>query len=142
MEENNLVITGADKSNLLETARWGKFLGIVGFIMSGLVLLIAIFMIVGLSSMDGSFNPGWESGIGFLYFPVALLYIFPSLYLYRFSVRLNQGIKSMDQESCSSAYLNLKKLFVFMGVMTIIVLALYALAILFVIMGGVMGGML
>ena len=32
MEENEIVLTRINKSNLPETARWGKFPGIVGFV--------------------------------------------------------------------------------------------------------------
>ena len=139
MEENQLKLTDTDQANLLETAKWGKFLGIVGFIMSGFIVLAGLAMFGG---AFGGVYPGLGGGVGIVYVLMSLLYIFPSLYLFRFSTQVKQGILSNDQDQCSEAYTNLKRLFVFMGIMTIVVLSLYALAILFMIMGGVMGGML
>ena len=142
MEETNLVLTGSDKTNLLEAVKWGKFLAIIGLIMSGMVVLFGLFMIGGAGGAFDEVYPGIGGGVGFIYILFSLLYIFPSLYLLRFSTQLKRGITSSDQESCSDAYNNLRRLFLFMGVLTIVVLALYALIILFAIMGSVMGGML
>ncbi|MEO9871918.1 DUF5362 family protein [Ekhidna sp.] len=137
MEENELKLTGKDKDNFLETAKWGKFLAIVGFILSGLMI------VAGLSMMTGSFAdiPVQFGAFGFIYILLSLLYVFPSLYLFRFSTQIKQGINEKNQELCSEAYNNLRRLFLFMGVMTIVVLSFYALALLFALMGGFMGGM-
>lgn len=139
MEESELKLTGPDKKNFLETAKWGKFLSIVGFIMSGIIVL------GGLTFAGGAFGdlyPGIGGGVGIFYVLIALLYIFPSLYLYRFSSQITSGIKDDDQQLCSEAYNNLRRLFLFMGVLMIITLSLYVLIILFAVMGGLMGGML
>ncbi len=139
MEESDLKLSKADRSNLLETAKWGKFLGIVGFVMSGFIVL------GGITMFGGAFNtvyPGLGSGIGFIYILASLLYIFPSLYTYKFSTKIKFGLQKDDPEACSEGYNNLRKLFVFMGIMTIIVLSLYALMIVFMLMGGMMGSML
>ncbi|WP_370089434.1 DUF5362 family protein [Ekhidna sp.] len=139
MEENQLKLTSADQANFLETARWGKFLSIVGFVMSGFIVLAGLAMFGG---AFGGVYPGLGGSVGIVYILFSLLYIFPSLYLFRFSTQVRNGIKANDQSECSEAYANMKRLFVFMGILTIVVLSLYALAILFMIMGGVMGGML
>jgi hypothetical protein len=145
MEENELKLTTADKTNLLETTKWGKFLAIVGLIMSAMIVLLGLFMIGGVGGAFDEVYPGIGGsigGVGFIYILFSLLYILPSLYLLRFSNKLKRGITLNDQESCSQAFTSLKRLFLFMGVLTIVVLSLYGLAILFMIMGGVMGGML
>lgn len=131
-----------DKNNLLETARWGKFLGIIGFIFSGLIVLGALTFMSGMGFATDEIYPSIGGGIGFLYLLMSLVYILPSLYVYRFSVRMQDGIRNKKPDQCSSAYSNLKKLFVFMGVLIIIVLGLYAFIILGVLAGGAMGGML
>ncbi|WP_421764554.1 DUF5362 family protein [Ekhidna sp.] len=139
MEESDLKLTGSDKTNFLETAKWGKFLSIVGFIMSGFIVL------GGLTFAGGAFSdlyPGLGGGIGVFYVLFALIYVFPSLYLYRFSTQIKSGIHNDDQQLCSEAYNNLRRLFLFMGVLMIVTLSLYVLIILFALMGGLMGGML
>ncbi|MEO9483730.1 MAG: DUF5362 family protein [Ekhidna sp.] len=139
-EVNELVLTKADKNNFLETAKWGKFLAIVGFVMSGLMIL-AGFFIMGAGSMidEMPFEPG---AFGIIYILISLIYIFPSLYLFRFSSQMQRSIREQSQHQCSEAYNNLRRLFVFMGVFTIIMLSIYALAILFGVLGGMMWGML
>ncbi len=144
MEENDLVLTQADKNNFLETARWGKFLGIVGFIMSGFIVIGGLSFITG-AFVGADFDDMYAEiggAMGFFYILIALLYIFPSLYVYRFSTQIQDGIKTNEPSKCTEAYNNLRKLFLFMGVMTIIALGLYVLAIIFMVMGGLMGGML
>lgn len=139
MEENELVLTKTDRSNFLETAKWGKFLGIVGFVMSGFIIIAGLTMFGG---AFGGIYPGLGGGVGFVYVLMSLLYIFPSLYLYRFSTKIKLGLQQNDAETCSDAYNNLRKLFLFLGVTTIVVLSIYVLALFFIVMGGMMGGML
>lgn len=139
MEEKELSLTVNDKNNLLETAKWGKFLGIVGFVMSGLIILLGVVMFGG--AFDEVY-PGFGSGIGVFYILISLLYIFPSLYLFRFSTQMKEGIASGDQDRCSEAFNYLRRLFLFMGILTIVALALYAFVFLGIFLGGAMGGML
>ena len=40
---NELTVDAAAQNHLKETAMWAKFLGIAGFVMSAIILLIAIF---------------------------------------------------------------------------------------------------
>ncbi|WP_436515470.1 hypothetical protein [Ekhidna sp. To15] len=140
MEENELVLSKSDQKNFLETAKWGKFLSIVGFVMSGFMILAGLVM-MGSGSLYNElpFAPG---AFGLIYILISLIYIFPSLYLLRFSNQVQRGIREQNQVQCSEAYNNLRRLFLFMGVFTIIMLSLYILIILFALMGGLMGGML
>ncbi len=140
MEENQLILTKADQNNFLDTAKWGKFLAIMGFIASGFMILAGL-AVMGTGSLynEMPFAPG---AFGLFYILFSLVYIFPSIYLLRFSNQVQNGIREQNQQQCSEAYNNLRRLFLFMGVFTIIVLSLYVLIILFALMGGLMGGML
>ncbi|MEP1032912.1 DUF5362 family protein [Ekhidna sp.] len=140
MEEQELVLSKADQNNFLETAKWGKFLSIVGFVFSGF-MIIAGFVMMGIGGFYEEI-PMAPAGVGIIYILFSLIYIFPSVYLFRFSVQVQRGIREQNKKQCSEAYSNLRRLFLFMGVFTIIMLSLYALVILFAIMGGMMGGML
>ena len=142
--DNELKLNKEDQNNLIQTAKWAKFLGIVGFVMSGLIVLFGLSIMGGflLGNEFGNIYGGMGSAMGFFYILFSLIYIFPSYYVFRFGTQISSGLRSGNQAQCSEAYSNLKKLFVFMGVMTVIVLSLYALAILFAVMGGLMGGML
>lgn len=60
----------------------------------------------------------------------SLLYFFPCLYLYRFSAQAKIAVEAEDQESLTSSMQNLKSMFKFMGILTIILISLYILGLL------------
>jgi Family of unknown function (DUF5362) len=154
MEENNpsslfeLVIDHESSSFLNETARWGKFLSIVGFVTCGL-LAVASFFIGSIMSRSalasysadgaGAYGAGFAAGITAVYLAIAVLYFFPCLYLYRFSVRLKAALNGNDQVQLNQALKNQKSLFKFIGILTIIVLAFYALALIVIVIGSLFG---
>jgi hypothetical protein len=125
------VINEEIKSYLLETAKWGKFMAIVGYVGMGLMVLLAIVTMVGLSSISSIAGTGFPLGMmGFVYIVFAVLYYFPVTFLYRFSVQMKEGINSGEESSVISGFQNLKSLFKFMGIMLIVILSIYALVLL------------
>lgn len=60
-----------------------------------------------------------------IYVMIAVIYIFPVLFLYRFSINLKISLRESKQENLSIAFLNLRSLFRFMGIATIVVISLY-----------------
>lgn len=143
-QENSLFGLRVDPENsnyMLETAKWAKFLGIIGIIGCILMLLLGI----GLASFGGAAlstaygSPVMGAGVMVSQIGViivaALLYFMPSLYIYRFATRMQIAHRANDQVQFNSALANLKAAFKFIGIMTIIVLALYAILIIFVVIG-------
>jgi hypothetical protein len=119
---------------LLEISKWGKFLAIVGYIGIGFLILAAFGVIIGGSFLSGFSDFEFPMGIfGVLYLVIAVLYFFPVNYLYRFSGQIRQGLNSNDQQSVTSGFGNLKSLFKFMGIFTIVMLSIYALALIVVL---------
>ena len=137
MEQNesslfDLQLDPVSQSYLSETSKWGKFLAIIGFIGCGLLIIIAIFMgttIAGLSSQFGGSNGISGGAITFIYIALAALYFFPCYYLYNFSVKMQAALRSNDQQALQSALANQKSCYKFVGILTIIVMSLYLLAI-------------
>jgi len=136
-------ITPDIRSFLSEIARWAYFLSIIGFIMIAFLIVIAIFAgsVIGMMTSQipeangmGAIGGGF---ITFLYLIIAGIYIFPILYLYRFSTKMKYALRTNDQESLSSSFENLKSHYKFIGVLMIVVLAFYALGILMLIIGGI-----
>ena len=116
---------------LMETAKWGKFLAIIGYVSIGLLFLIAIFMMVGLSSMSNLSGIQFPMGaFGFIYILMAALYYFPVTYLYQYSVKIKKGLKSNDSATITAGFQNLKSLFKFMAIVTIVILSIYGLMLL------------
>ena len=121
-------------SHLSETARWAKFLAIVGFVTCGIIAIVAFVIGPLISSTTfGSLSPS-GSGLGaiggamitFVYLAFAVLYFFPCLFLFQFSVRLKAALRDNDQVRLTSSLKSQKTLFKYVGIMTIVVLSLYA----------------
>jgi hypothetical protein len=132
--ENQLTINNEIKGYLLETSKWGKFLAIVGYVGMGLLLLLGVVCLVGFSIFSSVSSVGFPIRImGFIYILLSVAYYFPLKYLYNFSIQLKQGFNSINQQTVTSGFENLKSLFKFMGIFTIVVLSIYALLIIVVV---------
>ena len=130
----NLLIDHQGTNYLSETAKWTKFLSILGFIFCGLIIIVALFFSTFLSSsfMAGREGSGLGTGLGLgvvlVYVIVALLYFFPCLYLFNFSNKMRTALTSSDQAQLNLAFKNLKSCFKFWGIFTIVLLCIYVLA--------------
>jgi hypothetical protein len=141
MQENQtneflpLQVDSQIKTYLSETAKWGKFLAILGFIMCGLMILAAFAM----TSISGGGYPGYTGmpmGIMVVICTfIAIFYFFPCLFLYRFSTKAQAAVRGDSQEDLQLSFKNLKNLFKFTGILTIIVLAIYGLILIGVMIG-------
>lgn len=130
------------RSFLQSTAKWGKFLAIIGFVFIGFMVVGLLFGSAFFSAMSEGAGFGGSMGGGFfsiMYLVFALLYFFPVLYLYKFSTKMESGLKLRNEELVTDSFKNLKSLFKFMGVLTIVMLAFYALLFLAVSIGGLIG---
>jgi len=143
-----VAITQEIKSYLYETAKWGKFLSIVSFILISLMILVIIGMLVfggvAMSALGGT-DAMAGMGLGFMavfYGFFIAIYLIPTLYLYRFSSKMKIALDANDQESLSSSFMNMKSMFKFWGIFTIIFIGFYALIFLFAIIGGGIGAFL
>lgn len=128
--------------NLTETARWGKFLAIVGFVSCGLIVIMAFVIGAIFSSSLFSNLPRYSNGIGSnpfgflggamiggIYTILAAVYFFPCLYLYKFSVRMKAALSTSDQVKLNQSLKAQKYLFRYVGIVTIIGVALAAIEI-------------
>ncbi len=132
-----LVLSDQIVGYLNETRRWAKFLSIMGFIGVGIIVILALLIgsILNLiSSMSPMPLPVPAFFFTLLYLAVALLYFFPVLYLYRFSTKMELALIRKDEIELAGSFENLKSMFKFMGIMTIVIISIYILAIVGVVM--------
>ncbi|MCZ2397373.1 MAG: DUF5362 family protein [Chitinophagales bacterium] len=133
---NDLQITPAVEVYLGETAKWGRFLAIIGFVLTGLFVILAFtfttFMSSAMSDLYGPAMGPLTSGMMVNFLIIAALMFFPSLFLLRFSSRMKEAIAEVNQGALESSFESLKSLFKFYGIITLIVLGIYLLA--FVVM--------
>lgn len=133
----NLVIDWRSKEFLKETAKWTKFLAILGFVGIGLMVLGSLVMLFAPSSLmsNGDFPFGGKIFMMLLYLAFAVLYYFPISYLYQFSENTKKAIENNDNNAIRDAFEFLKSHYKFMGILTIILLAFYAIIIFIGIIG-------
>ncbi len=139
MDENNLLNDDLQfsphiKILLRESAKWGKFLAVIGLIFSGMIVVFAFILPSLIDSISAAqhseFLPeGSKAGITFNFILIAALIFFPCLFLLRFSNSIKKAIEEINQDEFTMAFSNLKTLLKFYGIVTIIILGLYALAI-------------
>lgn len=142
--EKGMILSEEALFYLQTGAKWAKFLAIMGFIGCGFVVLMGLFA-GSLFSTFGGLMPGYPAGavrgIGALasvfYLAFALLYFFPSLYLYQFSKFVQKAIMFSNSLEITSALGKLKSFFKFIGILIIVILSLYVLILIgvFVMMG-------
>ena len=131
---NDLQVSPQAQSYLTESARWGKFLAIMGFIVCGFMMILSFFMPVFLTqlppynSVSTEFSSGMKVGMTIVYLLLALLSFFPCFYLYKFSVKMQAAVKMVSQENFDESLMNLKSVFKFYGIFVIIILSFYAFA--------------
>lgn len=130
-----MTFTETMKSDLLLTAKWSKFLAIVGFVGLGLMAVWAFLMISGASFIDSLIKGQTfiSAYTGVVYLLVGLLYLFPILYLLRFANNTKRAVMADDEAAMEEALINQRKMYKFMGVLMIVVLSIYALSALILI---------
>ena len=137
---NDLSLNSISQDNLFTAAKWAKFLAIIGFIFCGLMIVGGFAMSAYLSNYSSStygykafpFNPAFLS---IFYIILSIILFFPCLFLLKFSNKMQEAIKTSSQDSLDNSFMNLKSLFKFYGIMTIVILSFYAIAIIFAVIG-------
>lgn len=133
-----LTLTSASKRFLRETAKWSFFLSIMGFIMIGFMLILAIFANT-IFGMAAAMQPGVPKNIGMImtitYLILAVIYFFPVYYLLQFSNKMKKALQTKNDETLANAFEMLKSHYKFLGVFTIITLSLYVLGVVVAMLG-------
>ena len=139
---NDFTVNSISHGYLSETAKWAKFLAILGFIMCGFMAIAAFFLPLLMNFIpEGEMMPMGMIGKGLgmmmtvLYLGLALLLLMPCLYLYRFSTKMKIALLQSDSEVLDTSFSNLKSFFKFYGIMTIISLSFYVLIFIISILG-------
>lgn len=136
------LLTANVKNYLIETARWGKFLAILGYIGLGLLFVLSIMMLFGMSFLSKSLSGmshiyQTESlslvSMGMIYIIMIAIYFFPIYYLHTFSIRVKTALLTNNVTDMDAAFKNLKSLFKFTGIVSIVVLSIYLLALLIIV---------
>lgn len=122
LERNKLVVNAETSYHFEIAGKWAKFLAIMGFISSGLIAISGIFMLIAATSMP--FSSGYFLLIGCVYLVMGGVLLFPAIYLLRYSNSIQRGMMG-NQMEFDLAIKNLKALFKFTGIYTIVIIGAY-----------------
>jgi len=129
--EEPLSLSGSAAEDLRVTARWTTFLSILGFIGLGLLALGGLFVGTVVSKLGASNTLPFPTAVfSIIYFVIAAIYFFPVFYLYRFGDKIKKALRRNSQTELTSAFMNLKAHYRFIGILVIVLLGFYALAFL------------
>ena len=140
-QSSGVSITETILQYLYEASPWLRFVGIIGYIGSGITVLFGI--IFAFSTALASSFLGDELGIFpswifvLLYIPFGVILFFPAHFTFNFGRKLRNYQFSSSIEDLELAFKNNKSLWKFNGIITIIYLAIIPLVIVGTIIVGV-----
>jgi hypothetical protein len=101
---------------LQRTQPWARFMGIVGFVVVGLMMLIGLG-----TGAAGIATGNAEAVVLLVIYPlIALLYIFPSLYLVRYANRIRDFVTHGQQSELQAALDAQRSFWKFIGIVTLV----------------------
>ena len=130
--EFKLLISDEIIANLKVTSFWANFLSIIGFVYTGLLILMGLGFLIALPIIGNEIFPVQVfplNYIGIIYIVIGLVYLIPTLYLNRFADKIKTALLNFQQIEFESGFKNLRSLFKFMGITTIIIITLSFLVI-------------
>ncbi|MFA6086036.1 DUF5362 family protein [Mucilaginibacter sp.] len=144
--EPQIILSDEAQYYLQKAGQWAYFLGIVGFVLSGIFVLGSLF-VGSIFSMMSKLQPEaatpYPAAMGgflsFVYILLAVFYFFFSLYIYQFGSRIKNGILHSNSAEITTAFGKLKSFFKLWGITTIVIISLYALIFIAAIIGGAIG---
>jgi cytochrome c oxidase assembly factor CtaG len=144
METPNL-LNPAAKNYLLSSTKWAKVLAILNFIMGGLVAILAFFIgtimstLAALSPSGNSSAAMFTGTMGVLmtgfYLVAALLVLVPAYFLLNYANKTKKALLEENEEQLVVGLHNMKRYFQFNAILMSIVFALYAIFIVFLLIG-------
>jgi hypothetical protein len=129
-------ITTESLAFLVKAAKWGKFMAILGFIVTGLLLVSGVLMSFVFNAVQDEMvplnMPFPPIVLSVIYILIAGVYIIPVIFLNSFCNNVLKAANFCSTEHLTKSLKNLKNLFVFIGVSTVIILAVYLIALIIV----------
>ena len=122
-ERENLIVTDNDLFNLKEAGKWASFLAVLGFIATGFFAVALLIMLIV------------NVFVAFFYLLLGGVYFFISMYLFKFGKFSKKVYLSKSKSDFSESLAFLNKFFTTSGIITIIVLVIYVLALVGILVG-------
>jgi hypothetical protein len=107
--------------------KWTMFLAVTGFIFFGLIIILGLITGTFLTAFNQSDKiQGIPDALLIAAFiGLALISFFPVFFLFRFSKHTATAVSTLDKKAMHYAIKNLKRCFIFIGVLLILALCVY-----------------
>ncbi|MGB8491229.1 MAG: DUF5362 family protein [Bacteroidales bacterium] len=131
-QETRKIEIGPDAlKNLNATWKWAMFLSVLGFIFFGLLVGIGLVTSTFLSAFKTrQVNLGIPETLMILIFIItAVVYFFPVFFLFRFSRNIRDAIQDTNTRKFERAFRNLRMYFAYIGILIIVALLVYFIAL-------------
>jgi hypothetical protein len=118
--------------HLNATRKWTTFLSVLGFIFLGLLVVAGLFTSLFLTTFKTQeANLGIPESVMIIIFIVVVAINFlPVFFLFRFSRNTRDGIQNLNLSKLEKGFNNLRLYFTYIGIMVIVVLTIYVVALL------------
>jgi heme/copper-type cytochrome/quinol oxidase subunit 2 len=143
--ENPNLLNAAAKNYLLSSTKWAKVLAILNFIMGGLIAVLAFFIgtimstLAALSPANNGSAAMFTGTMGVMmtgfYLVVALLVLIPAYFLLNYANKTKKALLEENEKQLVEGLHNMKRYFQFNAILISIVFALYAVVIIFMLIG-------
>jgi magnesium-transporting ATPase (P-type) len=117
--------------HLLDSAKWGRFLAIVGLL--GAIGISALTIVSMNKNPDSELmlrnsaaKAGYITGITIF---IAVIYVIPCILLLRCSIKMRSALLANNQAELTQAFKLQKNLYMFLGILTIIFLIFFAIGL-------------
>jgi hypothetical protein len=140
----SLTIDPSSKAHLSETAKWARFLAIVGFVFILFMVIVGVYSSLTISRYEDMFS-GYNGrrtfieslgvGVAITYIIIAAVAFFPFLFMLRFANEMRRALSSNNQTALNASFQNLKVYFRYLGIILIVCLVMMALSLLIGIFG-------
>jgi len=141
INEDDMLLPNESRFFLREAAKWAYFLSTVGFVFLG---ISAIMLIIGAFPISFSDSYPWNDTTGnvavfrWLYVIICLIvlgiYFIPLYFLNRFSIITRRALDMGNPLNLAAGFRNLKNHYLFLGVLTIIMIAFIVINFIMTIM--------
>ena len=127
-------------SMLRQTKPWVRFISVMMFIGSAFMVLGGLIMMISGAAGVGP-AAGVGAVIGVVYIVMALFYIIPAVFLWRYADRIALFVQERSTGALASALEAQKSFWKFVGILMLVVMAIYAVIIVFTILAFVLRSM-
>jgi hypothetical protein len=128
-------------ASLDRTRPWVAFIAVLMIIGCALLLLAGIVLVAmgSLAGMSSELGPLGGAALGGVYFLMALLYLFPALYLFRYG-RAIRRIGRGNVAAMEEALEHQASFWRYVGILAAVVMVIYVAVIVIAVVVGIMAG--